>query len=132
MSTRKDAFPALTAALAEATLSLQELTSAQQRKDRVAALYADHKPRQPATSPKRAAAVSPRALSPEEAAALEERRAAAAERARVAEVTRRIERVYKRYAPHKLDRMASQLEKHEGKEEKLLRALVAKYGPEPE
>jgi len=44
----------------------------------------------------------------------------------------RLQAVYKKYMPDKLDGVDAILEKYEGKEDKLFAALKKKYGPEPE
>lgn len=44
----------------------------------------------------------------------------------------RLTAFYSKYMPEKLDGIPALLEKYEGKEEKLFKALVKKYGPEPE
>ena len=124
------AFPpsGLTKAIEEASAELQSLTSTAQRKHRRAQqLQAAASPHKPAKPPPPVPT-----LTAEEEEALRAQEAAKAERRRVADLRRRVIAVYRRYAPDKQDKAAAQLEKHEGKEDKLLRALVGRYGPEPE
>ncbi len=47
------------------------------------------------------------------------------------ELKLRITAMVHRYEPNQLARVDALLEKHQGKEEELLRRMVAKYGPEP-
>ncbi|KPI85502.1 hypothetical protein ABL78_5422, partial [Leptomonas seymouri] len=68
----------------------------------------------------------PSALSSNTPAALQ-----AAKRSNEDSYEQRLMRIYEVYAPDKVHRAARQLERYPGREEEVIQAAVAKYGPEP-